>query len=198
MELDDLKQAWQQADRQPAASPDVSELIHQKSRGSIALLRKAFRKQMLAVCALMAFFIATQARNVGSVSSHILFWTFLAFCGAMIGMLLWNYRLTHKMASMDARVVQNLEQHIALMEQRLRWQSIGARVVILFFILLLEVIPLYQHVRMLDTWHHLSPWIRFAAYAAYLAFQYVLSRTIAQRRFGRHLSHLKNLLNEIR
>ena len=174
------------------------ELIHQKSKGPIASLKAAFRKQMLAVTALMSAIIVTQARNVDSVSSHLLFWTYIGFCLAMIGALYFHYRLTRKMESMDEKVKTNLEQHITLLEQRLKWQSIGARMIILFFILLLEVIPLYEHVRMLATWHTLSPVIRFSSYAAYLVFQYFLSRAISQKKFGQHLDHLKIVLKEVK
>jgi hypothetical protein len=197
MELDDLKKAWKQEDKKPTKTTDIMELIHHKSKGPIAALKTAFRKQMFAVIALMSAFIATQANNVDSVSSNLLFWTYIGFCMAMFGGLYLNYQLTRKMERMDEKVKHNLEQHIAMLEQRLKWQKISARVVILFFILLLEVIPLYQHLRMLDTWHALSPIIRFSSYAAFLVFQYFLSRAITQKKFGKHLDHLKNLLQEV-
>ncbi|GAA4467231.1 hypothetical protein GCM10023189_50530 [Nibrella saemangeumensis] len=198
MELDDLKQAWNQANQQPLKTPDIMNLIHHKSKGPIASLKTAFRKQMLAVGALMAAVIATQAQNVSSVSSHLLFWTYMGFCLGLLIMLYLNYRLTHQMESMDTRVKDNLEQHVIMLEQRLKWQNIGARLVIVFFILLLEVIPYYQSMRMLDTWHGLSPVVRFSSYAAYLVFQYFLSRTVAKNKFGKHLDRLKHLLNELR
>ena len=109
-----------------------------------------------------------------------------------------NYRQTGKMEAMDEKVKNNLMKYVNMMEQRLRWQNIGARVVILFLILLLEIIPLYQHVRMLDTWNSLSPLIRFSSYAAYLVFQYYISRSVTRRKFGKHLDHLKSLLKEVK
>ncbi len=196
MELDDLKQAWKQQGGQPLTTPAITAMIHQQSRGPIAALKRAFRKQMVAVSTLLTVVIATWAKNVSSVSSHLLFWTYLGFCLALLVSLYVNYRITSRMESMDEKVKHNLEQHVTLLEQRLRWQMIGSRAVILFFILLLEVIPLYQHVRMLATWHALSPVVRFSAYAAYLVFQYFLSRAIAQNKFGKHLDHLKRMLDE--
>jgi hypothetical protein len=197
MELDDFKKAWKQEDEKQTKTPHIMELIHQRSRGPIASLQTAFRKQMAAVVALMSMVVATQARNVDSVGSNLLFWTYMGFCAALIAGLYYNYRLTRKMSRMEGQVKSNLEQHVALLEQRLKWQTIGARVVILFFILLLEVIPLYQHLRMLDTWHALSPLTRFSSYAAFLVFQYFLSQAVTQRKFGRHLDRLKSLVNEL-
>ncbi|GAB3162947.1 hypothetical protein [Telluribacter humicola] len=198
MELDDFKQAWKQEDHKQTTTPDIMELIQQKSKGPIASLQAAFRKQMIAVTALMSAVTITQVKNIESVSSHLLFWTYIGFCLSMIGALYLNYRLTHKMESMDGAVKNNLEQYVTMMEKRLQWQAVGARIIIIFFILLLEVIPLFQHVRMLSTWHALPPVVRFASYAAYLVFQYYLSRALAQKKFGRHLDHLRNLLNEMK
>ena len=198
MELDDLKRTWKQENQKQTKTPDIMELIHQKSRGPIASLKNSFRKQMIVVTALMSMVIATQAGNLDSTSSNLLFWTFIGFCLAMILTFYMNYRQTGKMEAMDEKVKNNLMKYVNMMEQRLRWQNIGARVVILFLILLLEIIPLYQHVRMLDTWNSLSPLIRFSSYAAYLVFQYYISRSVTRRKFGKHLDHLKSLLKEVK
>ena len=198
MELDDLKKTWKQENQKQTKTPDIMELIHQKSKGPIASLKNSFRKQMIVVTALMSMVIATQAGNLDSISSNLLFWTFIGFCLAMILTFYVNYRQTGKMEAMDEKVKNNLMNYVYMMEQRLRWQNIGARVVILFLILLLEVIPLYQHVRMLDTWNSLSPLIRFSSYAAYLVFQYYISRSVTRRKFGKHLDHLKYLLKEVK
>jgi hypothetical protein len=197
MELDDLKKAWKQENSKQTKTPDIMELIHQKSKGPIASLKNSFRKQMMFVTGMMSIVIATQAGNLDSISSNLLFWTFIGFCLAMIITFYINYRQTGKMASMDDKVKNNLIQYVDMMEQRLKWQNIGARIVILILIFLLEIIPHYQHVRMLDTWHSLSPLIRFSSYAAYLFFQYFISRSVTQRKFGKHLDHLKNLLREV-
>jgi hypothetical protein len=198
MELDELKQAWNQEAEKQTTTPPIMELIHLKSKGPIASLKTAYRKQMIAVTALLSAVMVTQAKNVDSPASHLLFWTYVGFCFAMIAALYHHYRLTRKMETLEQPVKSNLEQYVALLERGMRWQSMGARLIILFFILLLEVIPLYQEVRMLDTWHALPPLIRAASYAAYLVFQYFLSRAITQRKFGRHLDHVKRLLGEVR
>ena len=141
MELDDLKQAWKQGENQQTKTPHIMELIHQKSKSPIASLKTAFRKQMIAVTTMMSVIIITFAKKVDSVSSNLLFWTYIGFCLALMTAFLFNYRLTRRMETMGEQVKANLEQHVSLLEKRLKWQAIGARIVILFFILLLEVIP---------------------------------------------------------
>ena len=197
MELDELKNAWKQENNKQTKTPDIMELIHQKSKGPIASLKNSFRKQMMVVTALMSIVIAIQAKNVDSISSNLLFWTFIGFCLSMIFAFYYNYRYTGKMENMDEKVKDNLEHHVTMLEQRLKWQNIFARIVILLFIILLEVIPLYENLRMLNKWHALSPFIRFGSYAAYLVLQYLVSRAVTQKKFGRHLDRLKGLLKEI-
>jgi hypothetical protein len=198
MELDDLKQAWKGQDNKQTKKHHIMELIHQKSTGPIAALKTAYRKQMVFVIAIMSMIIATQGKNVDSISSNILFWTYMGFCLAMITAFFLNYRLTAKMERMDNPVKNNLEQHVAMLEQRLKWQLVGARFVLVFFIILLEVIPHYQHLRMLSTWHNLPALLRFSSYAAFLVLQYFMSRAITQKKFGKHLDRLKLLLQEMK
>lgn len=198
MELDDLKQTWKQVDKQSTQNQNIMELIHQKSKGPIASLKTAFRKQMRFMLVIMIALAVTNGRNLDNPASNVLFWTYIAFCTAVIILFYFNYRLTGKMEGMDGRVKNNLEIYIAMLEQRLKWQYIGVRIVALVFILLVEVLPFYWHARMLDKWHSLSPLIRFATYAVFLLFQYFASRSIMQRKFGQHLSHLKGLVKELK
>jgi hypothetical protein len=50
---------------------------------------------------------------------------------------------------------------------------------------------------MLNTWHSLSPFIRFGAYAALFLFQYFVSRMVSQQKFGQHIAHLKELVKQM-
>jgi cbb3-type cytochrome oxidase subunit 1 len=101
------------------------------------------------------------------------------------------------MEQIDGMVKLNLEQQISLLETRLRQNLIGIRVALLLFIVLLEVLPYFQNFRMLNTWHSLLPVIRFGAYAALFLFQYFVSRKVSQRKFGRHIAHLKELVKQM-
>ncbi|HET7898729.1 MAG TPA: hypothetical protein VFL47_13690, partial [Flavisolibacter sp.] len=109
----------------------------------------------------------------------------------------FNYRVVGKMEGMNGRVINNLQEQVNLLETRLRRNIIGVRLALLYFIVLLEVLPFFQHYRMLDKWHALSPWIRIGAYAGFVLFQYFVSRRLFQRKFGHHLSYLKDLVREM-
>jgi hypothetical protein len=198
MELDDLKNTWKQENIKQQKTPNIMELIHQKSRGPLASLRHAFRRQMIAIAVLMMAVSVSNARNIETVPGYVLYFTYVAFCMAVILAFYINYRKTGKMERMDKSVKNNLEEYVVQLEQRLKWQYFGSRLVVLLFIVLVEVLPLFYHARMLDKWHSVSPIIRFSSYALYFLLVYFVSRKVKQKKFGQHVDHLKELLNAMK
>ncbi len=198
MELDDLKQAWKQ--NKSIIKPkntDIMNLIQHKTYGPVAALKKAFNKQMRLMAVLPLLLLVTNVDDVQKVFSNILFWSYIVFCAGVIVYSWFSYQAVKKMEGMDQMIKPNLEQQIDMLETRLNRQIIGIRIVAVYFIILLEVLPYVQHIRMLDKWHSLSPVIRFSIYAAFLALQYFTSRKILHQKFGRHLDYLKSLVMEM-
>jgi hypothetical protein len=197
MELDDLKQTWKQTPLKKATNTDIMELIQHKSYGPVSALKTAFRKQIMLMAILPVVLLTTNLGNADAVLTSVLFWSYVVFCLGVIVFSYYNYRIVEKMEGMDGMVKSNLEQQLHLLETRLRWNMIGLRIVLLYFIVLLEVVPYFQHYRMLSKWHSLDPLIRFGAYAAFLILQYFTSRRVCQQKFGRHIAYLKSLVNEL-
>jgi len=198
MELDDLKQAWKEQNKQSSQNQNIMELIHQKSRGPVASLKEAFKKQVRFFICLMVAMIATQIRNLDNTAALIFIGTYILFCIGVALFFYQNYRITSELEGMDGNVKSSLERYVTVLQQRLKWQQIGARIVMLIFILLLEVVPFFLHGRILDKWHSLSPVIRFTAYAAFLAIQYFVGRSVEKQKFGQYLIYLKELTAELK
>jgi hypothetical protein len=198
MELDDLKQAWKQTEiKQTPINKNIMEMIQHKSYGPVAALKKSYKKQMLVMSLLPILLLLTNINDISKVLTSIMFWSYIAFCIAVIIFAFYNYRITEKMQNMDGMVKANLEQQILLLEKRLRWKIAGLRIALLFFITLTEVLPVFQHYRMLDEWHSIPLLVRYGFYAALLVLQYYLSPKVLERKFGRHLTYLKNLAKEM-
>jgi hypothetical protein len=197
MELDDLKQTWKQANIQKDKNTDIMDLMKHKSYGPIAALKREFRKQIIVMALLPLFLLFTTIDDLSQIFSNVLFWSYVAFCLGMVVFASANYRIVDKMGRMDRMVRLNLEQQIDLLEKRLKWKIVALRITLLFFIALLEIVPLFQHYRMLDKWHSLSPFVRFGSYSALLVLQYFLSRIVSERKFGGHIKYLKALMNEM-
>lgn len=198
MELDDLKNTWKQEDIKQQKTQNIMELIHQKSKGPLASLKQAFRKQMIVIAVIFIAVTISNGRNIETTAGYVLYCIYLAFCLAVIMTLYINYIKTGKMENMDKPVKNNLQEYIVQVEQRLKWQYIGTRLVVFLFILLVELLPFFYHARMLDKWHSVSPIIRFSSYALYFLLVYFTNHRLKQRRFGRHLDHLKDLLDTMK
>lgn len=198
MELDDLKGAWKaNAITQTPINTDIMKIILQKSTGPIAQLKSGYRKQILFMSLLPFVLLLTNLDNIYGVLTSVMFWSYTVFCMAVIIVASLNYRTAARMEGMDRVVKPALEMHIDLLQKRLDGLVIGLRIALVYFIVLTEVLPYFQHYRMLAYWHSLSPFIRFGAYAILLIAQYFLGRKKLDYKFRRHLDHLKSLVGEM-
>ncbi|HEX8279131.1 MAG TPA: hypothetical protein VF540_10575 [Segetibacter sp.] len=198
MELDDLKESWKKAGRtENLRDGGIIELIQNKSVGPLADLRKSFRKQIFLVVFLVTIIIINLGRK-HQIFNDVIFWCYIGCCIGLCVFFYVNYRLVSKMACMDCVIRSNLEKQVETLEKRLKWKLVAVRIALVFFIVLFEVLPYFAHEPMLDKWHKVPLLIRLLAYAAFLTLQYFLSRSFSRRRYGSHLSHLKQLLDEMK
>ena len=197
MELDDLKQSWQKTNKVESHDSDIIRLIQNKNYGPVAALKKAFKKQIKLMIIVPFIIFFTNIDRVDRVLTSIMFWSYIAFCIGLITFSWFNYQMVKRMESMDGMVKANLEQQIATLQSRLKWKITGVRIALLYFILLAEVMPYFQHYSMLDKWHSLSLAVRLTAYVGFLVLQYFISTVVSHRKYGKHLLYLKQLANEM-
>lgn len=197
MELDDLKQWWKESPVPKGPGTNIMQFIQHKSYGPLAALKKAYRRKMRAMTVVPLLLLMINAEDVNRILTSVLFWSYVLFCLGVILFARYNIRIVKNMQAMDTDVKASLEQQIALLEKRAILEKYGIRAALLFFILLFEVLPFFQHYRMLDKWHVLSPWVRLGAYSGLLLLQYILTRWVKERRQGKHLSYLKELVGQM-
>jgi hypothetical protein len=198
MELDDFKHAWKEADKnQKPLNQNIMDILQNKSYGPISMLKREFRKHMRFLIVLPIIILATNMADVSAVLNSVMFWSYVMVCIGGYIFFYYNYKLVRNIEAMDGMVKSNLEQTASTLETRLKWHYLGARLVLLFFIVLTEVLPYFQHARMLDKWHSLPVIARFSTYAALLVLQYFLSRFYLQKKFGQHVAYLKQLVKEM-
>src|SRR5690349_9338518 len=118
MELDELKNTWQQMPSQKNINTDIMEIIQHKTYGPLAALKKTFRKQMVLMFLIPFILLLTNVQNIQGVLTSILFWCYVAFCIYIIVFAYYNYRIVNKMEAKDAVVKTTLEQQIHLLETR--------------------------------------------------------------------------------
>jgi hypothetical protein len=197
MKLDELKQTWKETKTDKHKNANIMEMLQHKSYGPIAALKREYRKQMAMMALLPFVLILTNVGALESVFTSVMFWSYVAFCLGIIAVSYYNYQTASRMEGMDALVRENLEKQIRLLEMRMKWSVTGVRIVLVYFIILTEVLPYFQHYRMLELWHSLAPIYRFGTYAALLLAQHFVGRKVCQRRFGGHLNYLKELVRDM-
>lgn len=197
MELDELKQEWNKTNIKKTVNTDIMKLIQHKSYGPIAALKRSYRKEILMMAFIPFLLVLTNINNVDGVMRSIMFWSYVVFCIGVISSACYNYCIIDKMSSTDKLVSDYLQQQITIVQTNLKRTVIGIRIALLYFIVLTEVLPYFQHYSMLDKWHAVSPFIRFSAYAVLLIVQYFVNKRVAQRKYGRHLAYLKELAKEM-
>jgi len=195
MELDDLKGTWKNESELTKLNADIMEIIQHKTYGPLAAMKRVFKRQIVLMATIPLLLIATNANDVHAVFTSVMFWTYVVFCMCVVSFAYKSYRIVQHMELMEP-VKGALARQIDLLEKRKRWELAGLRVGLLTFVALTEIVPYFQHYRMLDYWHSLPPALRLSAYLALFAMQYFMNRKIARRNIGVHLDYLRRLMNE--
>ncbi len=198
MELDDLKETWKENTIKKTVNKNIMEMIQHQSYGPVAALKRSYKKQIVVMALLPFILLLSNINDIEKALTSVMYWSYVVFCAGVIVYALYNYRIAEKMQDMNGMVMPNIEQQISLLEKRLQWKIIGLRIALLFFVLLTEILPYFQHYHMLDRWHLISPFIRIGFYAVLFVAQYFLSPKVLQNKFGRHLTYLKELIKEMK
>jgi len=197
MELEDLKQTWKRSETTIKPFNDnILQLIQNKSYGPVAELKRRFRKQII-IIPFLAFIVTNNLSRNHLIFTDVLFWCYIAFCVIVCISFYLNYRLIAKMQCMDCLIKSNLETQLKTLETRLQWHLKGVRVVLLFFIILLEVLMYFNLEPSLYKWYAQPLLLRLVIYVGLLMLQYFISKLVYKRKYGKHLAYLKKLVTEL-
>jgi len=196
MELDDLKKSWKESTENIPPANNIMELIHNKSNGPLAILKKRFRKRLILLPLMVAFVIINLSRH-HAIFSDALFWCFIAFCIMMCGYFLFSYRLMHHFKYMETEVKANLERQVKTLEKIYRVRLIIIRAFSVLYIVLLEVLLYYNQEPSLVKWYAQPLFIRLSGYAAVLVILFFVSKYVLNHKYGRHIKYLKELVGQM-
>ncbi|HLP53430.1 MAG TPA: hypothetical protein VK151_00290 [Fluviicola sp.] len=197
MELDELKKMWKGLPQDRPSDTNIVELIQNKNNGPLASLKKTFRRRMRLMIIVPVLLLATNFDDTEKVLTSILFWAYIFCCLGIIWFARHNFKIVQRMQAADAAVKVNLQQQIALLEKRMQLETHFKRIILLFLVLLVEVVPYFQYYSMLDKWHSLPVLVRSGSYAGLLLLQFLLNKKLRERRTGEQLAHLKELVQEM-
>ena len=197
MELDDLKQPWlESAKNIKPFNKSVMEIIQNKSYGPAAQLKRNFRKMIIIIPIVVSMLIVNLSKK-HDIFSDVLFWFYIIFISSMMLFFYYNYRLINKMQCMDCLVKSNLEKQVKTLENGFKWRLVIIRGAFIIFIVLLEVLMYYQQEPALAKWYAQPVILRMSTYAILITAWYFITKLIFRTKYGKHIQHLKNLVQQM-
>jgi phosphoglycerol transferase MdoB-like AlkP superfamily enzyme len=199
MELEDLKNTWKQGPKKEQKTTNIMEMIHQRSRGPLASLKKQFKRGLIFTPILILLLIVESVTIVDSIPGRILvLLVIIAIVAALPGMY-YNYQLISKMEATPMPVIENLKEYIGILERRIRKGFVVQMLFTLLLIVLVEVLPLFYHDSQdLNQLHAHHPLVRFAIYIFGAGYLYFICRWSYRRNFARKIKPLKELLDTMK
>lgn len=197
MELDNLKQTWQESSKSSKPlKANTMELIQNKSYGPLASLISKFKTQLLAIpvfVCLIIYQVITKPQLFLSPSIWILY---------SIGLILsvffvYNFLLASKLQSPSDAIKKNMEAQIKKLETGFTWFHI---ITSIFYILLpvaLELALYFKIEKDVLLWAQVSIYIRVLTYIAGFVFMLSLSKRWFNNEYGDHLKNLKRLIEQM-
>lgn len=198
MELDDLKQSWNEQSKQELnpLNNDFMEMIHNKSYGPLAELKSKFKRQLITIFLALPFIIYLFLKYPSfKYNGFMYYFIFIIF---IAGSFYWlNYKLVNSMQQTDSTVKETIGKNLKILENNFRKYFIVGRVYLFICIILLETFMYLHELKDFETWYSYSIFIRIAGYIALFLVAHFVSKLTYEKNFGKHISYLKELLNKI-
>jgi hypothetical protein len=195
MELDELKNKWQQVNEHTTTNRfDIKNIFNRNRNNSpLALLKRNFRKRIIALMLVFVLFLQTFREN--ELFHNVFFLWYLVVAVILSIFFFINYRLVQDIENADSTLKDHIKTQVISLEKRIRWYRIFTRIAMIVFVILLETVPLFSNERMVQKWHSLPIVVRISSYAALLAFQHFAGKFLARKRYGQHLERMKQILS---
>lgn len=196
MELDDLKQLWQQQPtEQPADTAALQQMLLQRSKGPIARIRRNLTRELWVV-------MVTYALGVGFYVfvDRSRYWNVALFL-VVIALLFVIYyikkrRLLREMENVSGQVKTTLERQVKVLGSYVRFYfvsgTIGTPLAFLFALLMVQSrMPLGIPVDLYTGWPF---WVGMLLLTVV---SYFLNKWYVNKLYGKHVEKLKQLISQL-
>ncbi|HWI93304.1 MAG TPA: hypothetical protein VNT20_18625 [Flavisolibacter sp.] len=195
MELDELKQGWKRsAESMQIPATDIQSLINDKETGPLIKLRNRFKRGMIIVPLVIAIALSRFPHHHG-VTFIILFSFLLVFAFSMTGYFYYNYKLLGRLQTMNISVKEHLQKQVTTLEKGLHFRLIFTRGMVVVFIALVETLMYWG--KELAEWYAEPLTTRLMTYVVLFAVFYFVTHLAVKHRYGKNISRLKQLVNEL-
>lgn len=205
MELDNLKQLWQNQPASPTNLDKLSEMVKRQSGSSLGKMRRTLRYELLLVIlslgAVILYFILTRNEKTMDVV-----WLYLALILVYLLYFFRKDRLLKTMQCVTCEVRSNLNLHLGKLEKLLKIYLWAGTLLFpitilylgfLFYIHIPSFIPknIFFHSPAYAWWQTALAWIGLAA--IFTLPGYWLNKWYVHWLYGKHVERLKKLTAEM-
>ncbi|MDE1191187.1 MAG: hypothetical protein PW786_03485 [Arachidicoccus sp.] len=209
MELDDLKQAWQQQtpeDIDVRNDKNIIDMIQNKSYGPLASLKAKYERNFYLIAIIYGILIIEFSTLPGrwgrlihgnKFFSPLVLWLLLAISFASLINQIWCYVLVRKMQNTQTPIKLDLENNLSFINKSLNIQRIVGIITLVGICVVIEFVTYRQRNGDMKTWYNVSFYLRYLAYIGYVALGYFMNKYSYQRQFGKHIDYMKDMLRKM-
>jgi len=205
MELDDLKNIWNDKDIEATGTDKISTMIGKQSQNPISKMKRNLRMELLILVfslGIVAAYYFIAFKREYSIIGWVYALLLVLFCYYFFR----KNKLLNEMQCSSCQVKSNLELQLRMLERYVRFYLIsGTAVLPLLFIFLGSVLYYKKPTLISETilypsvtnpvWKFLLAW--FILLSVSTTIMWVLNRGYVNKLYGRHINKLKHLLAQI-
>jgi hypothetical protein len=199
MELDDLKQAWQQQTPENIDvrnDKNIIDMIQDKNYGPLASMKARFSKSLILMPVAILIFIYDFIVKP-QLFQEPLMWFFMGFILYVSITMYFFYRVTNRLLMFRYSLKQDMEKDVQELDRRYKRMLYKNSIVLIAFCVFLEILMSYHQEPDFAGWYKVALYWRILAYIAGLALNYFSYKKLWYRNVGQHIDNLKEMLRQM-
>ena len=205
MELDDMKNIWNDKAIEAAGADKISAMIGKQSQSPIAKMKRNLRMELLILIFSLGivaayYFIAFKSEY------SIIGWVYALLLVLFCYYFFRKNKLLNEMQCSSCQVKSNLELQLRMLERYVRFYLISGTAVLPILFIFLGIVLYYKKPTLISetvlypsatnpVWKFLFAW--FILLSVSTTIMWVLNRGYVNKLYGRHINKLKQLLAQI-
>ena len=205
MELDDMKNIWNDKSIEAAGADKISAMIGKQSQSPIAKMKRNLRMELLILIFSLGivaayYFIAFKSEY------SIIGWVYALLLVLFCYYFFRKNKLLNEMQCSSCRVKSNLELQLRMLERYVRFYLISGTAILPILFIFLGIVLYYKKPTLINetvlypsatnpVWKFLLAW--FILLSVSTTIMWVLNRGYVNKLYGRHINKLKQLLAQI-
>jgi len=205
MELDDMKNIWNDEGIEAAGADTISAMIGKQSQSPIAKMKRNLR---------MELWILVPSLGIGAIYYFIAFKSEYSIIGWVYTLLLALFcyyffrknKLLNEMQCSSCRVKSNLELQLKMVERYVRFYLVSGTATLPVLLIFMGIVLYYKKPSLINetvlypsatnpVWKFLLAW--FILLTVSTTIMWLLNRCYINKLYGRHINKLKQLLTQI-